>query len=53
MEAKIAECQTLAELSTLNRLYMLSEYEQGLLFERKVKIICCTAEWGNGKRTTF
>ena len=26
----------LAELSTLERLYMLSEYEQGLLFERKV-----------------
>ena len=46
MEAKIAECQTLAELSTLERLYMLSEYEQGLLFERKVEIICRTAEWG-------
>ena len=46
MEAKIAECQTLAELSTLERLYMLSKYKQGLLFERKVEIICHTAEWG-------
>ena len=46
MEAKIAERQTLAELSTLERLYMWSEYEQGLLFERKVEIICCMAEWG-------
>ena len=46
MEAKIAECQTLAELSTLERLYVLSDYEQDLLFEKKVEIICRTAEWG-------
>ena len=46
MEAKIAECHTLAELSTLERLYVLSNYEQDLLFERKVEIICRTAEWG-------
>ena len=46
MEAKIAECQTLAELSALERLYVLSDYEQDLLFEKKVEIICRTAEWG-------
>ena len=46
MEAKIAECQTLAELSTLEMLYVLSDYEQDLLFEKKVEIICRTAEWG-------
>ena len=45
MEAKIAECQTLAELSTLESLYVLSDYEQDLLFEKKVEIICRTAEW--------
>ena len=46
LPAKIAECQTIAGLSTLERLYLLNEYEQGLLFERKVEIMCRLAEWG-------
>ena len=46
LPAKIAECQTIAELSILERLYLLNEYEQGLVFERKVEIMCRLAEWG-------
>ena len=46
LPAKIAECQTIAELSTLERLYLLNEYEQSLVFERKVEIMCRVAEWG-------
>ena len=46
LPAKIAECQTIAGLSTLERLYLLNEYEQGLVFERKVEIMCRLAEWG-------
>ena len=45
LPAKIAECQTIAGLSTLERLYLLNEYEQGLVFERKVEIMCRLAEW--------
>ena len=36
----------MADLSTLERLHVLSDYEQDLLFEKKVEIICRTAEWG-------
>ena len=45
---KILECQTVAELTTLESLYVLNEYEQGLVFERKVEIISCLLEWGMG-----
>ena len=43
---KIIECQTVAELTTLESLYVLNEYEQGLVFERKVEIISRVLEWG-------
>ena len=46
LPTKIAECQTIAELSISERLYLLNEYEQGLVFERKVEIMCRLAEWG-------
>jgi hypothetical protein len=44
---KIAECQTIAELSTLERLYMLNEVEQRILFERKLEIFRRITEWRN------
>ena len=44
LAVKIAECQTIAELSTLERLYMLNEVER-LLFERKLEIFRRITEW--------
>ena len=43
---KIIECQTVDELTTLESLYVLNEYEQGLVFERKVETIGRVLEWG-------
>ena len=43
---RIIECQTVDELVTLENLYVLNEYEQGLVFERKVEIISRVLEWG-------
>ena len=45
LAVKIAECETVAELSTLERLYMLNEVEQRLLFERKLEIFRRITEW--------
>jgi stress-induced morphogen len=45
LAVKIAECQTIAELSTLERLYLLNEVEQRLLFERKLEICRRITEW--------
>jgi hypothetical protein len=42
---RIAECQTIAELSTLERLYLLNEVEQRILFERKLEIFRRITEW--------
>jgi hypothetical protein len=39
------ECHTIAELSTLERLYLLNEVEQRLLFERKLEIFRRITEW--------
>ena len=38
-------CQTIAELSTLERLYLLNEVEQRILFERKLEIFHRITEW--------
>ena len=43
---KIAECKTVAELTSLENMCVLSHYEQGLLFERKVELIYRSLEWG-------
>jgi hypothetical protein len=42
---KIFDSQTVEELLTLESLYDLNEYEQGLVFERKVEVITRRAEW--------
>ena len=43
---KISEAQTVAELTALESLHTLNEFEQGLIFERKVEIISRLLEWG-------
>ena len=42
---KIINSQTIDELVTLENLYVLSDYEQGLVFERKAEITSRLAEW--------
>ena len=42
---KIVNCQTIEELVTLENLYVLNDYEQGLVFERKAEITSRLAEW--------
>ena len=42
---KIINSQTTDELVTLESLYVLSDYEQGLVFERKAEIMSRLAEW--------
>ena len=39
LAAKIMECQTTAELTALENLYVFTECEQERLFERKVEIV--------------
>ena len=41
---KIINSQTTDELVTLESLYVLSDYEQGLVFERKAEIMSRLAE---------
>ena len=42
---KIVACETIKELTLLESLYVLNDYEQGLMYERKVKISARIAEW--------
>jgi hypothetical protein len=41
MDTKIKDCQTIAALTTLERLNTLSEAEQRLVFEKKMEIFQC------------
>ena len=43
---KIVECQTVDELTSLENLYVLNEYERGLVYERKVEIVTRLLECG-------
>ena len=43
---KSVNCQTIEELVTLENLYVLNDYEQGLVFERKAEITSRLVEWG-------
>jgi hypothetical protein len=43
---KIVACETIDELTLLESLYVLNEYEQGLVYERKVEIVTRLLEWG-------
>jgi hypothetical protein len=45
MEGKIKECQTIAELLTLERQNVLNELEERLVFERKLEIFLRIKEW--------
>ena len=45
LTAEINECQTAAELTALENLYVLTEREQETVFERKLEIVCRVAEW--------
>ena len=45
LSAKITECQTAAELTALENLYVLNERAQEMVFERKLEIVCRVAEW--------
>ena len=46
LSGKITQCQTIAELTALENLYVLNEHEQELVFERKVEMVSRMAEWG-------
>ena len=46
LTTKVLECQTVAELSALESLYVLNDQEQALIFERKVELIARSLEWG-------
>lgn len=39
------ECQTVAELTALQNLYVLNEFEQELVFEKKLEIACRVPDW--------
>ena len=43
---KIVACETVDKLTLLENLYVLNEYEKGLVYERKVEIITRLLEWG-------
>jgi hypothetical protein len=43
---KIIACETIDELTLLENLYVLNDYEQGLVYERKVEIVTRLLEWG-------
>ena len=43
---KIVACETVAKLTLLESLYVLNEYEQGLVYERKVEIVTRLLKWG-------
>ena len=42
---KIVACETIKELTLLESLYVLNDYEQRLMYERKVEISARIAEW--------
>jgi hypothetical protein len=46
MDTKISDCQTIAELNALEKMYVLSEAEQRLVYAKKVEIISRLLEWG-------
>jgi hypothetical protein len=41
---KIGEAQAVAEVTALESQHALNEFEQGLMFEKKVEIISCLLE---------
>jgi hypothetical protein len=43
---KICKAQTVADLTALENQHTLNEFEQGLMFDRKVEIISRFLEWG-------
>ena len=43
---RILACETIDELAALEGLYVLSEYEQGLVYERRIEIVSRLLEWG-------
>ena len=45
LAAKIAECETIAELNALESMYILNNVESELLYERKVELITRLCEW--------
>ena len=45
LAAKIAECETIAELSALESMYILNNVESELLYERRVELITGLCEW--------
>ena len=45
IEAKIAECETVAELNALESMYILNNVESELLYERRVELITRLCEW--------
>ena len=46
MSGKITQCQTVAELTVLENLYVLNEHDKELAFQRKVEIVCRIVIWG-------
>ena len=45
LAAKIAECETIAELNALESMYILNNVESELLYERRVELITRLCEW--------
>ena len=43
---RILACETIDELTVLEGLYVLNEYEQGLVYERRIEIVSRLLEWG-------
>ena len=46
MEEATGQCQTLNDLESIERRYILNDYERGLLFERRCDIIERLLRWG-------
>ena len=45
LAAKIAECETIAELNALESMYILNNVESELLYERRVELITRWCKW--------
>ena len=45
LTTKIIKCQTAAELTALENLYVLTERDQEMVFKRKLEIVCRVAGW--------
>ena len=43
---RILACETIDELTVLEGLYVLNEYEQRLVYERRIEIVSRLLEWG-------